>query len=201
METWGSVDGVTEILQCLREGDQNAAPRLMSAVYGELRAIAGKLMRAERRDHTLQPSALVHEAYLRLVSVRDADWKDRAHFFAVAAQVMRHILVDYARQRRSGKRGGGIPPLDASLTVMVAPEKLEDLLVLEDLLERLEAEDPRAAKVVVYRFFGGLTVEEIAAVMQLSTRSVKRDWSYGRAWLKARLSPRVQHAEQQSKPA
>jgi RNA polymerase sigma-70 factor, ECF subfamily len=187
MELASSADDITELLHKMREGDGEAERRLMSLVYGELHGIAVHLMRAEHSDHILQPTALVNEAFLRLAAHRQTNWKDRAHFFAVASQVMRHVLVDYARQRLSYKRGAGLQPVNADLAVVVSEDRLEHLLVLDDLLHKLEADDARAAQVVMYRLFGGLGVEEIAQVMKISSRSVKRDWQYGRAWLKARL--------------
>ena len=182
-----SAEQVTELLQNVRFGDKTAESRLIPMVYGELHAIAARLMRQERADHTLQATALVNEAYIRLMADHNTDWKDRAHFFGVAAQVMRHFLVDYARQRLSHKRGAGVVQLTIDDALIVAPDRLGDLLELEEALDRLEAEDPRALKVVVYRFYGGLSVDEIAEIMQVSSRTVKREWNYGRAWLKIEL--------------
>jgi RNA polymerase sigma-70 factor, ECF subfamily len=187
-------EDITQILQSLRKGDKKAESHLISLVYDELHAMAAQLMRGERADHMLQPTALVNEAYIRLLARRETDWQSRAHFFGVASHVMRHILVDYARQRLSGKRGLGIPSLAIDETLAVPAGRLEELLALEDALQKLEAEDPRATQVVVFRFYGGLTVEEIAEVMKLSPRTVKRDWQYGRAWLKTELGPRKANA-------
>jgi RNA polymerase sigma factor (TIGR02999 family) len=193
-------EDVTQILRSLRGGDSGAQSRLMSLVYRELHEIAARLMRRERRDHTLQATALVNEAYVRLAAKREADWTDRAHFYGVAAQVMRHILVDHARQRLSRKRGAGAGALRLDEALVIAPNRLEDLLVLEDALSKLEQEDPRASRVVVYRFFGGLTVEEIAEIMRLAPRTVKRDWNYARAWLKAELKPKTRDVSSQQQP-
>jgi RNA polymerase sigma factor (TIGR02999 family) len=183
-------DEITQLLRNVRAGDKAAESRLIELVYGELREIAARYLRRERRGHTLQATALVNEAYVRLVALRETDWKSRAHFFAVAAQVMRHILVDYARNRLSEKRGSGQPamPLDEALTF--SDDRLEQLLVLEDALQKLEVHDARANQVVVMRFYGGLSTDEIAEVLQVSVRTVKRDWNYGRAWLKSELGPR-----------
>jgi RNA polymerase sigma-70 factor (ECF subfamily) len=184
-------EDVTQLLRSLGAGDKAAESRLISLVYHELYAIAARLMRHERPDHTLQPTALVNEAYLKLVNQRDTDWKDRSHFFGTAAQVMRHILIDWARQNLAGKRGGGRAFKTLDEVMVIAPSRLEDLLILEDALQRLEIEDPRAGQVFVLRFYGGLGVDEVAEIIQFSPRTVKRDWDYGRAWLKAELKPRT----------
>lgn len=183
-----SGEQLTELLQALRFGDKSTESRLVPLLYDELHAIATRLMRLERGDHTLQPTALVNEAYLRLLTGRETEWKNRAHFFGVAAQVMRHFLVDYARQRLSRKRGAGAMRLVVADALIVDPSRLGELLELEDALNRLEAEDPRALKVVVCRFYGGLSIDEIAEIMHVSTRTVQRDWNFGRAWLKTELS-------------
>src|SRR5690348_8777337 len=166
---------VTEMLRGFRDGDKHAEAELMAAVHRELTCIAAGLMRRERAGHTLQVTALVNEAYIRLVSDRETQWQNRAHFFGVAAQVMRHILVDYARQHSAGKRGGGLIATPLHEGLVVSHSRLEELLTLEDALRDLEAEDARAGQVVVLRFFGGLSVEETATVLKISTRSVKRD--------------------------
>jgi RNA polymerase sigma factor (TIGR02999 family) len=184
-------ENITQLLRDVRTGDKNAEARLIELVYDELHEIAARNLRRERPGHTLQATALVNEAYMRLTSLKETDWKSRAHFFAVAAQVMRHILVDYARNRLSEKRGAGLPalPIDEALTF--SDDRLEQLLVLEDALQKLEIQDSRANQVVVMRFYGGLSMEEIAEVLQVSARTVKRDWNYGRAWLKSELGPKT----------
>jgi RNA polymerase sigma factor (TIGR02999 family) len=184
-------ENITQLLRDVRTGDKNAEARLIELVYDELHEIAARNLRRERPGHTLQATALVNEAYMRLASLKETDWKSRAHFFAVAAQVMRHILVDYARNRLSEKRGAGLPalPIDEALTF--SDDRLEQLLVLEDALQKLENQDSRANQVVVMRFYGGLSMEEIAEVLQVSARTVKRDWNYGRAWLKSELGPKT----------
>ena len=191
-------DDVTALLKGLRSGDKSAESELVALVYRELKKIASRLMRKERPDHTLQTTALVNEAYIRLVGDREVEWHDRAHFYGVAAQVMRHILVDYARQRLCEKRGGGagLLPLDEAL--VITSSKWEDLLALEAALERLEREDPRVNQVVVFRFFGGLSVEEVAEVLKISARTVKRDWNYGRAWLRTELAAQTENAPEPS---
>jgi RNA polymerase sigma-70 factor (ECF subfamily) len=188
---------VTVLLSELGKGNQEAASKLVPLVYDELRRIAERHMRLERPDHTLQATALVHEAYLKLVGKPSKHFQNRMHFFAVAATVMRHLLVDYARGRNAEKRPGGhqIIPLDAAFNVsaVLAPRaggelnKSEELLKLDKALERLSKLDPRQVKVVELRFFGGLTVEETAVIIGISSRQVKREWSLARAWLHGEL--------------
>ena len=175
---------VTKLLRAWAQGDEAAGERLFPILYGELRRQAGRYMRRERRSHTLQPSGLVNEAYLRLAASPDLDWHDRAHFFAIAARVMRQVLVDHARRRRAAKREGCHVTLDDADAPAAAP----DLLDLEHALEELAALDPRQARVVELRFFGGLDVDETADVMGLSARTVKREWQTARAWLQHRLA-------------
>jgi RNA polymerase sigma factor (TIGR02999 family) len=174
---------VTRLLFDMRQGVPGADTKLLAIVYRELRRIAGQCFRNERHDHTLQPTALVHEAYLRLAGPGGVDWQNRSHFFAVAAQTMRRILVDYARSRNAGKRGGPQVRLDIPEALMISDERSEQVLQLDEALSRLAAFDPRQSKVVEMRFFGGLKEEEIAEVLGVSARTVKRDWSMARAWL------------------
>ena len=181
---------VTTLLRAWAEGDEAAGEKLFPILYGELRRQAGRYMRRERRSHTLQPSGLVNEAYLRLAGSPDLDWHDRAHFFAIAARVMRQVLVDHARRRRAAKREG----CHVTLEDADAPAAPLELLDLEDALKELVALDPRQARVVELRFFGGLDVEETAGVLGLSPRTVKREWQTARAWLQHRLL----HGEGQS---
>ena len=171
------------LLRAWSRGDEAAGERLFPILYDELRRQAGRYMRRERRTHTLQPSGLVHEAYLRLAGAPDLEWRSRAQFFAIAARVMRQVLVDYARRRRAAKRKGCQVTL-ADADAAVAPL---DLLDLEDALEELAVLDARQARVVELRFFGGLDVEETAEVLGLAPRTVKRDWQTARAWLQHRL--------------
>lgn len=174
---------VTTLLRAWAQGDDAAGEQLFPIIQGELRRQAGRYMWRERRDHTLQPTALVNEAYLRLAGSLDLDWHSRAQFFAIAARVMRQVLVDHARRRKAAKREG----LHVTLTDVEAPRVPLELLDLENALQELLALDPRQARVVELRFFGGLDVEETASVMGLSPRTVKREWRTARAWLQHQL--------------
>ncbi len=178
-----SQTGVTDLLVHWSEGDQEALNKLIPLVYDELHKLASRYLRRERRDHTLQTTAVVHEAYLKLVNQRDANWENRVHFFAVAAQVMRRILVDYARRHHASKRGGDLYKLSLDEALVTSEEKGADLLALDEGLERLAAIDPQQSRVVELRVFGGLTVEETAEALGISPRTVKREWSMGKAWL------------------
>lgn len=175
---------ITNLLLKWGEGEERALDELISLVYPELRRIARLFMRRENPQHTLQTSALINEAYLRLVDQQAVAWNDRAHFFAVAAQVMRHILIDHARRHRYAKRGGGAQRVDLeSVVVAAADERATEFVALDEALKRLAKIDPRKEKIVELRFFGGLTVEETAEVMKISEITVKRDWRSARAWL------------------
>jgi RNA polymerase sigma factor (TIGR02999 family) len=177
---------LTALLRDASEGDQNALDRLMPLVYGELRKIAASYLRQERKDHTLQPTALVHEAYLRLTHQRDMAWQNRAHFFGIAAQMMRRILVDHARKRQAAKRDASAWKV-ATAEVDDGAESAPELLALDRALEELEKIDPQQAKIVELRFFGGLTVEETAEVAGISPRTVKREWRTAKAWLRREI--------------
>ena len=179
---------VTRLLADWRGGDQEALERLIALVYDELRRIAGRYMRGERENHTLQTSALVNEAYLRLADHRKIDWQNRAHFFGVAAQAMRHVLVDHARSRDRLKRGGGALKVALEEAGDVTDEEAAELVALDDALRSLAAFDERKARVVELRYFGGLTTEEAAEVLGVSPATVERDWSAARAWLMRELS-------------
>lgn len=174
---------VTVLLGQISQGDDRAASRLIPLVYAELRRLAGGYMRHERSDHTLQPTALVHEAFLRLVEQSSVDWEGRAHFFRVAAQMMRRILIDHARGTLREKRGSGEKPVPLEEALVFAPEQSMELIKLDEALERLSKIDPRQGRIVELRFFGGLTVEETAEAMEISPKTVKRDWSVAKAWL------------------
>lgn len=174
---------ITILLAELRAGNRSAESRLLPLVYDELRRRARRYLRAERPDHTLQPTALVHEAYLRLAGQNGVDWQNRTHFFAVAAQVMRRILVDHARAHKAEKRGGHEPRIALEEGLAFTEEKSAELLALDEALARLAERDPRQARVVELRFFGGLSEDEAAEVLGISTRTLKRDWSVARAWL------------------
>ncbi len=182
----GAAD-MTELLQRLARGDKAAEAELFPYVYRELRRIAKACLRGERPEHTLQATALVNEAYLKLVAGPPIDWKNRAHFFGVAAQGMRRILVDYARQRAARKRAGVRIDLDEEL--IVSPERCTEIDQLHDGLEEFAKFAPRAAKVVELRYFSGLTEEEIAELLGVSAKTVKRDWKMAREWLRDELSP------------
>jgi RNA polymerase sigma-70 factor (ECF subfamily) len=182
---------VTQVLAEAAGGDQNAANRLLPLVYDELRGLAANALRRERGDHTLQPTALVHEAFLRLVDQTHAEYNSRTHFFAIGAQMIRRVLVDHARKHHAAKRGGHAERL--TLTAIVEPgnERHLDVLALDEALTRLAELDERQAKVVEMRFFGGLSVEQTADMLSVSPRTVEQDWRMARAWLKRELSEAV----------
>ena len=179
---------VTRLLGELRRGSPDAEAKLLPLVYEHLHRLAAHYMRQERQDHTLQATALLNEAYLRLVSQEKTEWQDRAHFFGVAARLMREILVDHARARQAGKRGGLVEKLPLDEAHDFSPAKSRELVELDDALRSLEKLDPQQARIVELRFFAGLTVEETAEVLGISPRTVKRDWSVARAWLHGELS-------------
>jgi len=173
---------ITQLLLKWRNGDSSALNKLMPVVYEELRRMAKRYMAAERPGHTLQTTALINEAYIRLIDHRDMSWQNRAHFFAVAAQAMRRVLVDHARTRKAAKRGGGAPKasLEEAATI---PERPEELIALDRALSDLSVIDPRKSKVVELIFFGGLSVKETAAVLGVSPVTVMREWRAAKAWL------------------
>ena len=181
-------DNVTLLLAQRRDGNQDAANQLIPLVYAELRRMAGAYMQRERPGQTLQATALVHEAYMRLVDGQQGPWQNRAHFFAIAAHTMREILVDHARRRHADKRGGASTrkvAIDADL--LIAPDRLEDVIAIDEALERLAAVDPRQSRLVELRFFVGLNVEEVAEVMGISPVTIKREWRSAKAWLHREL--------------
>jgi len=185
---------ITEVLRAWELGDDRALERLLPMVYTELRAIAARHLRSERSGHTLQPTALVNEAYLRLRGLGDVPWHDRAHFFAIASRIMRRVLVDHARANMAQKRGAGAPRvqlaegLDVGLDRDVAPAMdAAELIDLDRALDQLAAEEPRLSRIVELRFFGGLKIEEISALLGCSPRTAKRDWAFARAWLLHKL--------------
>jgi RNA polymerase sigma-70 factor (ECF subfamily) len=183
-----SARDVTILLRAWGGGDKQALDRLTPLVYHELHQIAGRLMAGQRPNHTLQATALVNEAYVRLVDGREASWQDRAHFFALCARAMRRILIDHARARASEKRGGGQVALELDEALAAAPAREINLLELDDALNRLAELDPRKSQVVELRFFGGLNLEETAEALKVSTKTVQRDWDLARAWLFGELS-------------
>jgi len=179
---------ITQLLLAWGAGDQAALDRLAPLVYDELRRLAQSQMRRERAGHTLQTTALIHEAYIRLIDARRVRLENRAHFFSVAARLMRQILVDFARARGYQKRGGGAQQISLDETMVVGPQLDEDLVALDEALSALAGVDARKAQVVELRFFGGLTEEETAVALKVSLETVKRDWRLAKAWLRARLS-------------
>ncbi|MGZ5003002.1 MAG: sigma-70 family RNA polymerase sigma factor [Chthoniobacterales bacterium] len=180
-------EAVTRMLIDWSGGDREAPARLMPLVYEELRQLARQYLQRERPDHTLQATGLVHEAYLRLVDQSTTTWQNRAHFFGVAAQIMRRILVDYARAHRAEKRGGGWDKLALDEASTPLPERGVDLIALDDALKDLLVLDPRQSQIVELRFFGGLTNEEIGEVLDVSPTTVKRDWRMAKAWLRREI--------------
>ena len=182
---------ITEWLSAWRHGDERARDHLFAIVYPQLHRIAAHLLQRERTDHTLEPNALVNELYVRLFGTQAVSYQDRVHFFALAAQTMRRILIDHARAGQAGKRGGEQQRVNLSAVDGLNPESHhEDMLALDALLTKLAAVDPRAARVVELRFFGGLQEDEVAEVLGVSEITVKRDWKAARAWLVGRLQPR-----------
>jgi RNA polymerase sigma factor (TIGR02999 family) len=178
---------ITGLLDRWRVGDPEAASQLMELVYGELHRIAAREMRREHGEHTLQTTAVVHEAYLRICGSEPIDWKDRAHFYAVAAQQLRRVLIDHARRVQSEKRGGGIVKLSLWDSDGPAIGIDERVLAVDQALGRLELLDPRAAKAVELRFFGGLSEAEAAEALQISVATLKRDWEFAKTWLTGQL--------------
>ena len=179
-------DDVTRLLQEWRNGSQEALDRLIPLVYAELRTLAARYLSRERQDHSLQTTALVHEAYVKLVDQHSVDWQNRAHFFGIAANLMRRILVDDARHRTRHKRGAGARPELLDDLPVAAPEAAldpVDTIALDRALQELEKLDPAQARLVELRFFGGLTVEEAAAVLEVSPSTVKREWAIAKGWL------------------
>jgi RNA polymerase sigma-70 factor (ECF subfamily) len=177
-----SID-VTLLLKQLSDGNQQILAELIPLVYDELRRLAAYHLRQERSNHTLQATALVHEAYLRLVDQRHVDWKNRSHFFGVAAHLMRRILLMHARKHHAAKRGGSAQKISLDEAIVFTREKSAELIALDELLTQLAALDPQQARVVELRFFGGLSVEETADLMGISAATVKRDWAMAKAWL------------------
>jgi RNA polymerase sigma factor (TIGR02999 family) len=178
---------VTQLLADLSQGQPHAVDELLPLVYTELRRLAAHYMRQERPDHTLQATAVVHEAYLRLVERKHLSWQNRNCFVGVAAQVMRQILVDYARSHEAGKRGGGQQKVSLDEAIILAPEGVEGVTELDKALAHLEAMDLQQARIVELRFFGGMTVEETAALLGISPATVKREWSLAKAWLRREI--------------
>jgi len=178
---------VTQLLADWRNGNDAALTELTPLIYEDLRGLAHRYMSGQRADHTLQTTALVHEAYLRLADQTNPNWQTRAHFFAVAARAMRHILVDYAKRYRSQKRGGGGVKIELDEAALVSPEESKEIINLHEALESLATLDARKAKVVELKYFGGLNYDEIAEVLKISPVTVRRDWEFAKVWLYAEL--------------
>jgi RNA polymerase sigma factor (TIGR02999 family) len=183
-----SSQNVTQLLLAWNNGDEAALEQLLPLVYQELHRLAGRYLGRERGGHTLQTTALVHEAYLRLVDQKQVQWQNRAHFFAVAAQMMRRILVDYARARRGAKRGGGAQQVSLDEALVVSDERAADVVALDEALNALAEFDERKSKMVELRFFGGLSIEETAEVLNVSPGTVMRDWTLAKAWLQREIN-------------
>lgn len=181
---------ITVLLRRLTSGDSAAENELLPCVYQELKKLAKSHLRHERAGHTLQTTALVHEAWMRMAGCTDVDFEDRVHFFRLSAKVMRRVLVDHARHSNAKKRGDGCVPVAFDESLVVSEDRLETILMVDEALERFEKMDPRSAQVVVMRYFSGMTEEEIALALQVSIRTVKRDWEIARAWLLAELTDR-----------
>ncbi len=188
MQSPGTTD-TTELLVKWGKGDQQALQELMPRVYDELRRLAAHLLRRERAGHTLQPTALVHEAYLRLVDQTRVDWQNRAHFLGVAAQMLRRVLVDHARAKQRRKRSSGTVVLSFEESLVSGPEQNLDVVALDEALSELARIDPQQSRIVELRFFAGVSIEETAASLAISPATVKRDWAVARAWLYRRLTP------------
>lgn len=183
---------VTELLEQWNKGDREALDKLMPLIYEELRKMARRYMRRQNPGHTLQTTALIHEAYLRMVKQKLKHYENRAHFFGVAAQAMRHILVDYARARSTTKRGGAARPISLEEAALVTQERAAELIAFDDALLELATLSERQGRVVELRYFGGLTVEETATVLKVSPDTVMRDWSMAKTWLHRALSPAIE---------
>jgi len=179
---------ITVLLQAMRQGDQSAASKLIPLVYPDLRRLAARFMREERRGHTLQPTALVHEVYIKLIGAMKLDWQDRAHFFAVAARMMRRILADYGRKRGADKRGGSRRKVDLEGLLLAKEQDLDTILTIDSLLSRMEKIDARLCRVVELRYFGGLSEQETAAALGVAAITVEREWKLAKAWLYGELT-------------
>ena len=186
-DTKQPISETTLLLRAWAGGDRDALEKLTPHVYRSLRRIAGRYMREEREGHTLQATALVHEAYMQLVDITNVDWQHRAHFFAISAQIMRNILLDRARRRLAAKRGGSAERVNLDELPDLGMARARELVALDDALNQLQKVDERKARVVEMRFFGGLTVEETAEVLAVSPETVMRDWKFARSWLQSQI--------------
>ncbi len=183
-----SSNEVTQLLVAWSNGDSSARDSLMPLVHDELRRLAHRYMGRERGNHTLQTSALVNEAYLRLIDQKDVHWQNRAHFFGIAARIMRRILVDYARKKGFAKRGGDLQPVALDEAMIVSPERAAEVVALDDALNCLAKLDHRKSQIIELRFFGGLSIEETAEVLGVSAGTVMRDWTFAKAWLRREIT-------------
>jgi RNA polymerase sigma factor (TIGR02999 family) len=183
-----SAENVTKMLRDWRNGDQEALEQLIPVVYDELHRQAARYLRREHPGHTLQTTALIHEAYLRLINQQNIEWQNRAHFYAIAARLMRQILVDHARRRQATKRGGSDIKVPLEEAMVISPGENVDLVALDEALTRLAAIDPQQSRIVELRYFSGLSVEETAEVLGVSSRTVNRDWNVAKAWLRQQIS-------------
>lgn len=190
-----SAHDVTRMLRDWRDGDQGALDKLIPVVYDELRRQAARYLRRERPGHTLQTTALIHEAYLRLVDQQRVEWQNRAHFYAIAARLMRQILVDHARKRQALKREAGDIKVPLEEAMLTSPDRSLDLVTLDEALTRLAVLDPQQSRVVELRYFSGLSVEETAEVLGVSSRTVKRDWNVAKAWLRQQVGRSEERGE------
>ena len=181
---------VTTLLNRLADGDQEAAAQLVPLIYEELRRLAAQRLQHERPGHTLQATALVHEVYLKLAGQQSAKWQNRVQFFAVASQLMRRVLVDYARTQQRVRRGGGQKKVSLDEVVLIAPDRTDELLAVHESLSRLEKLDARQGRIVELRYFGGLTLDETAEVLHVSPKTVMREWNFAKAWLYGELKER-----------
>src|SRR5258708_7294377 len=191
IKSMSSTDEVTRLLNEMSAGEEPSPERLLELVYEDLRRLAGAYMQNERSDHTLQATALVHEAYMRLVDWKNVSWQNRAQFFSVAAEVMRKVLIDHARTRKAQKRSGHKLVLDEAISV--PDHRPLDLIALDEALQSLEQLDPRQAKMVELRFFGGLSMEETAYILKVSESTVRREWTFAKAWFQRELAPTTPH--------
>ena len=187
---------VTRLLQAAASGEREDVNALMGAIYADLRRLAAAQLRGERAEHTLQPTAVVHEAYLKLIDQRQTDWSDRNHFFAIGARVIRRILTDHARRRAAAKRGGGRERVAVEVADLPGLDRAPDLVALDEALGELAELDARQARVVELRYFGGMTVDEIAAALGIGRRTVDREWQAARTWLHLRLAGDAESDEQ-----
>lgn len=183
-----SAQDITQLLIAYGNGDQNALNRILPTIYDELHRLASIYMRSQPSNRTLNTTALVHEAYLKLIDQQEAHWQNRAHFFCVAAKAMRQILVDYARQKKAAKRGAGKPNIALDELAIMSENRCDEWIVVDDALQKLEAIDERQGRIVELRYFTGLTIEETAATLGISSATVKREWNLARAWLAREFS-------------